>query len=168
MNHKIKNFLTFGLYDRLVKTECELIKAKEASYSYYSELKRSIEKIDIDQAIDAAIDNASILTDRNFSPSDYDLVTNQDYDFESFVTGDECVGERDVERLIKEHVEDYVYDIDKKFEDYYNAAEIDKEIRDSIGEMQGRFIKDTIKETCTEMLVDWCTRTAEAANKNKE
>ena len=149
MNHKIKNFLTFGLYDRLVKAECELIKAKEASYSYYSELKRSIEKIDIDQAIDAAIDNASILTDNNFSPSDYDLVSSNDYYFESFVDED------DVARVVESGMEDY-------------RQKIDQDIRDNIGEMQGRFIKDTVKEICTEMLVDWCTRTAEAANKNKE
>jgi hypothetical protein len=149
MNHKIKNFLTFGLYDRLVKTECELIKAKEASYSYYSELKRSIEKIDIDQAIDAAIDNSSILTDNNFSPSDYDLVSSNDYYFESFVDED------DVARVVESGMEDY-------------RQKIDQDIRDNIGEMQGRFIKDTVKEICTEMLVDWCTRTAEAANKNKE
>jgi len=149
MNHKIKNFLTFGLYDRLVKAECELIKAKEASYSYYSELKRSIEKIDVDQAIDAAIDNASILTDNNFSPSDYDLVSLHDYDFDTFMNDDE------VARVVESEMEDY-------------REKIDQDIRDNIGEMQGRFIKDTVKEICTEMLVDWCTRTAEAANKNKE
>lgn len=155
MNHKIKNFLTFGLYDRLVQAECDVINLKSKLSS-------------IDSTILEEIDGRGVLTEDNFSASDYDLVTHQDYDFDSFVTGDECVGEQDVERLIREHVEDYVYEVDKKFEDYYNATEIDQAIRDSIGEMQGGFIKDTVKEICTEMLVDWCTRTAEAANKNKE
>jgi hypothetical protein len=134
MNHKIKNFLTFGLYDRLVKAECDVINLKSKLSS-------------IDSTILEEIDARGVLTEDNFSPSDYDLVTHQEYDFDTFI--DE-------------------YDVNKKFEDYYNATEIDEAIRDSIGEMQGRFIKDTIKETCTEMLVDWCTRTAEAANKNKE
>ena len=134
MNHKIKNFLTFGLYDRLVKAECDVINLKSKLSS-------------IDSTILEEIDARGVLTEDNFSPSDYDLVTHQDYDFDTFI--DE-------------------YDVNKKFEDYYNATEIDEAIRDSIGEMQGRFIKDTIKETCTEMLVDWCTRTAEGANKNKE
>ena len=134
MNHKIKNFLTFGLYDRLVKAECDVINLKSKLSS-------------IDSTILEEIDGRGVLTEDSFSPSDYDLVTNQDYDFDSFV--DE-------------------YDVNKKFEDYYTASEMDEAIRDSIGEMQGRFIKDTVKEICTEMLVDWCTRTAEAANKNKE
>jgi hypothetical protein len=155
MNHKIKNFLTFGLYDRLVKAECDVINLKSKLSS-------------IDSTILEEIDGRGVLTEDSFSASDYDLVTHQDYDFDSFVTGDECVGEQDVERLIREHVEDYVYDVDKKFEDYYNATEIDEMVRDAVAASQLKFIKDTIKETCTEMLVDWCTRTAEAANKNKE
>jgi multidrug efflux pump subunit AcrB len=56
--------------------------------------------------------------------------------------------------------------VENEMEDY--REKIDQDIRDNISEMQGRFIKDTVKEICTEMLVDWCTRTAEAANKNKE
>jgi hypothetical protein len=141
MNHKIKNFLTFGLYDRLVKAECEVIN-----------LKSKISDLDIQSTVEDIIRNDGIVDDEirnNFSPSDYDLVTTDDYDFDTFMNDDE------VARVVENEMEDY-------------REKIDQDIRDNISEMQGRFIKDTVKEICTEMLVDWCTRTAEAANKNKE
>ncbi len=141
MNHKIKNFLTFGLYDRLFKAECEVIN-----------LKSKISDLDIQSTVEDIIRNDGIVDDEirnNFSPSDYDLVTTDDYDFDTFMNDDE------VARVVENEMEDY-------------REKIDQDIRDNISEMQGRFIKDTVKEICTEMLVDWCTRTAEAANKNKE
>lgn len=136
MNHKIKNFLTFGMYDRLVQAECQVIKLKEA-----------ISKIDVDQAIDAAIDNASILTDNNFSPSDYDLVSSNDYDFDDFSTSD---------------------DLERKLEDYYNADEVNDIIVSEVKESQNELVESMVKKVCTDMLVDWCKRTAEAANKQEE
>ena len=145
MKNTIKNFLTFGLYNRV----CE---AEKQSQSYYSELKRSIEKIDVDQAIDAAIDNASILTDNNFSPSDYDLVSSDDYDFDSFVTDDDVVDESRVERIIQNYLEDY-----------HDAEEMDTAIKEGIKEHQGELVESMVKKVCKDMLIDWCQRTAEAA-----
>lgn len=145
MKNTIKNFLTFGLYNRV----CE---AEKQSQSYYSELKRSIDNIDISVAVEEEINNQDILTGHNFSPSDYDLVSSDDYDFDSFVTDDDVVDESRVERIIQNYLEDY-----------HDAEEMDKAIRDSIGEMQGRFIEETVKKVCKDMLIDWCQRTAEAA-----
>jgi hypothetical protein len=150
MKNTIKNFLTFGLYNRV----CE---AEKQSQSYYSELKRSIEKIDVDQAIDAAIDNASILTDNNFSPSDYDLVSSDDYDFDSFVTDDDVVDESRVERIIQNYLEDY-----------HDAEEMDTAIKEGIEEHQGELVESMVKKVCKDMLVDWCQRTIIAAHKKQE
>jgi hypothetical protein len=123
---------------RLDEAECKIINLRE-----------SVSGIDVDSQVEDEINRRNILTEDNFSPSDYDLVSSNDYYFESFVDED------DVARVVESGMEDY-------------RQKIDQDIRDNIGEMQGRFIKDTVKEICTEMLVDWCTRTAEAANKNKE
>ena len=37
-----------------------------------------------------------------------------------------------------------------------------------IEQAQGLVIIQTVKQVCTEMLVDWCKRTAEAADKQQE
>jgi len=144
MKSTIKNFLTFGLYNRVCEVE-------KKSTSYYSELKRSIEDLDIDSQVEDEINRRNILTEDNFSPCDYDLVSSDDYDFDSFATE-----------------EDVVDEVRARLEDYVDRNEIDEMVRDAVAASQLKFIKDTIKETCTEMLVDWCKRTAEAADKQQE
>lgn len=143
MKNTIKNFLTFGLYNRV----CE---AEKQSQSYYSELKRSIDNIDISVAVEEEINNQDILTSHNFSPSDYDLVSSDDYDFDSFV-------DTDVEDTIRDYLADY-----------HDAADMDKAIKEGIKEHQGELVKSMVKKVCTEMLIDWCKRTAEAADKQEE
>ena len=113
MFNKMKNILTFGLYNRLVQAECDLIKAKEASYSYYSELKRTIENLDIDGAVEEEINKRDILTQDNFSPSDFDIVTSDDYDFDDFMTRDDVedetrglVHEDDIHNVIENKIDD--------------------------------------------------------------
>jgi hypothetical protein len=82
MFNKMINILTFGLYNRLVEAERQ-------AQSYYSELKRMIENLDIDGAVEEEINKRDILTQDNFSPSDFDIVTSDDYDFDSFLSTDD-------------------------------------------------------------------------------
>ena len=86
---KIRNFLTFGLYNRVVEAERQ-------AQSYYSELKRMIENLvhesDIEDAVEEEINKRSILTEDNFCPSDYDCVVEGDYDLsdlDTFLTEDD-------------------------------------------------------------------------------
>lgn len=82
---KIRNFLTFGLYNRVVEAERQ-------AQSYYSELKRMIEESDIEDAVEEEINKRSILTEDNFCPSDYDCVVEGDYDLsdlDTFLTEDD-------------------------------------------------------------------------------
>jgi hypothetical protein len=134
MNHKIKNFFTFGVYDRLVKAECEVIKLREA-----------VSNINVSDAVYDEINNQDILTANNFSPSDYDLVSSDDYDFDSFV-------DTDVEDTIRDYLADY-----------HDAAEMDTAIKEGIKEHQGELVESMVKKVCKDMLIDWCQRTAEAA-----
>ena len=120
MFNKMKNILTFGLYNRLVQAECDLIKAKESSYSYYSELKRTIENLDIDDAVEEEINKRDILTQDNFSPSDFDIVTSDDYDFDSFVSTD-----------------------DYKFDDFMDYDDVQKELTGLVHESE---IKEVIEK----------------------
>lgn len=139
MNHKIKNFFTFGVYDRLVKAECEVIN-----------LKSKLSDLDIQSTVEDIIRNDGIVDDEirnNFSPSDYDLVTTDDYDFDDFSTDD---------------------DLERKLEDYYDADEVNDIIIKEVKESQGELVESMVKKVCTEMLVDWCERTAKAANKQEE
>lgn len=144
MKSTIKNLLTFGLYNRVCEVE-------KKSTSYYSELKRSIEDLDIDSHVEEEINSRNILTEDNFSPCDYDLVSSDDYDFDSFAT------EEDVADEVRARLEDYV-----------DRNEIDEMVRDAVAASQLKFIEDRVKKVCTEMLVDWCKRTAEAAEKQEE
>ncbi len=144
MKSTIKNLLTFGLYNRVCEVE-------KKSTSYYSELKRSIEDLDIDSQVEEEINSRNILTEDNFSPCDYDLVSSDDYDFDSFAT------EEDVADEVRARLEDYV-----------DRNEIDEMVRDAVAASQLKFIEDRVKKVCTEMLVDWCKRTAEAAEKQEE
>ena len=129
MFNKMKNILTFGLYNRLVQAECDLIKAKEASYSYYSELKRTIENLDIDDAVEEEINKRDILTQDNFSPSDFDIVTKDDYDFDSFVSTDDYSFDdfMDYDDVQKEltglvHESEIKEVIEKKIDDGFKSA----------------------------------------------
>lgn len=143
MNHKIKNFFTFGVYDRLVKAECEVINLKE-----------SIASIDVDSQVEDEINRRNVLTEDNFSPSDYDLVSSDDYDFDYFMN------ESDVRN-----------DIDNALDDYHESRvkeEMDRAIKKGIEESQGAFLEVMVKKVCIEMLIDWCERTAKAANKQEE
>jgi hypothetical protein len=149
MNHKIKNFFTFGVYDRLVKAECEVIN-----------LKSKLSDLDIQSTVEDIIRNDGIVDDEirnNFSPSDYDLVTTDDYDFDSFVTDDDVVDESRVERIIQNYLEDY-----------HDAAEMDTAIKEGIKEHQGELVESMVKKVCKDMLVDWCQRTIIAAHKKQE
>ena len=141
MNHKIKNFLTFGMYDRLVQAECEVIQLKEAI--------SKVQSTDIDSMIEDEISRRNILTEDNFSPSDYDLVQSYDYDFDTFMNEDEVA--REVEVRIDEF-----------------KSEMFDEVKNQVEDAQKLVIIQTVKQVCTEMLVDWCKRTAEAANKQEE
>ena len=128
MNHKIKNFFTFGVYDRLVKAECEVIKLKE-----------SIASIDVDSQVEDEINRRNVLTEDNFSPSDYDLVSSDDYDFDYFMN------ESDVRN-----------DIDNAIDSF--------DVTDKIDEAISEVTESMVKKVCTEMLIDWCERTAKAAD----
>lgn len=150
MKNTIKNFLTFGLYNKVCEVE------KKAT-SYYSELKRSIEDLDIDSQVEEEINRRNVLTEDNFSPHDYDLVSSCDYDFDSFVTEDDVVDESRVERIIQTYLDDY-----------HDAEEMDEAIKEAIEDANGELIGSMVKKVCTEMLVDWCKRTAEAADKQQE
>ena len=142
MKNTIKNFLTFGLYNRV----CE---AEKQSQSYYSELKRSIENIDVDSQVEEEINSRNILTEDNFSPCNYDLVSSDDYDFGEFVSED------DVAREVEVRIDEY-------------KSEMFDDVKKQIEQAQGLVIIQTVKQVCTEMLVNWCKRTAEAANKQEE
>ena len=150
MKNTIKNFLTFGLYNKVCEVE-------KKSTSYYSELKRSIEDLDIDSQVEDEINRRNVLTEDNFDPYNYDLVSQNDYNFDSFITEDDSVGEQDVERIVREYLEDY-----------HNAQEMDEAIKENIKDAQSELIESMVKKVCTEMLVDWCQRTAEAAEKQEE
>ena len=85
MNHKIKNFLTFGVYDRLVKAECEVIKLKESI--------SAIEQEDVADMVEEEINKRSILTEDNFCPGDYDCIVEGEYDLsdlDTFLTEDDA------------------------------------------------------------------------------
>ena len=144
--YKIKNFFTFGLMKRLDEAECKIINLRE-----------KVSGMDVESEVEEIINRDDILTAHNFSPSDYDLVSSDDYDFDSFITEDDSVGEQDVERLIRQYLEDY-----------HDAEEMDKAIKEGIEDAQGELIESMVKKVCTEMLIDWCKRTAEAANKQEE
>ena len=137
--YKIKNFFTFGLMKRLDEAECKIINLRE-----------SVSGIDVDSQVEDEINRRNILTEDNFSPSDYDLVSSDDYDFDSFV-------DTDVEDTIRDYLADY-----------HDAASMDTAIKEGIEEHQGELVKSMVKKVCTEMLVDWCERTAKAANKQEE
>tara|TARA_R100000315_G_C5206796_1_gene122317 strand:- start:83 stop:580 length:498 start_codon:yes stop_codon:yes gene_type:complete len=139
MKSTIKNFLTFGLYNKVCEVE-------KKSTSYYSELKRSIEDLDIDSQVEEEINRRNVLTEDNFSPSNYSLVQDDDWDFDSFATQEDAADE-----------------VNARLEDYYDVAQMDEAIRDAVAASQLKFIEDTVKKVCTQMLVDWCRRTAEAA-----
>ena len=119
MNHKIKNFFTFGVYDRLVKAECEVIKLKE-----------SIASIDVDSQVEDEINRRNVLTEDNFSPSDYDLVSSDDYDFDYFMN------ENDVRNDIDNAIDSFDVTETKAFTDGINAA-----VHDNIEETYGKVIK---------------------------
>ena len=146
MFNKMKNILTFGLYNRLVQAECDLIKAKEASYSYYSELKRTIENLDIDGAVEEEINKRDILTQDNFSPSDYDIVTKDDYDFDSFVSTDDY------------NFDDFMDydDVQKELAGLVHESEIEEVIekknRKEIDNSVERIINDTILDLAHKVL----------------
>lgn len=128
MFNKMKNILTFGLYNRVIEAERQ-------AQSYYSELKRMIENLDIDGAVEEEINKRDILTQDNFSPSDFDIVTKDDYDFDSFVSTDDysfddfmdyddvqkelagLVHESEIEEVIKKEIDEgFKSAIDKSLE----------------------------------------------------
>ena len=146
LTYKIKNFFTFGLMKRLDEAECKIINLRE-----------TVSDLDIDSQVEEEINRRNVLTEDNFSPSDYDLVSSDDYDFDSFITEDDSVGEEDVEKIVRDYLEDY-----------HNAQEMDEAIKEAIEDAQGELIESMVKKVCTEMLVDWCQRTAEAADKQEE
>ena len=146
LTYKIKNFFTFGLMKRLDEAECKIINLREA-----------VSDLDIDSQVEDEINRRNILTEDNFSPSDYDLVSSDDYDFDSFITEDDAVDEQDVEKIVRDYLEDY-----------HDAREMDEAIKENIKDAQGELIESMVKKVCTEMLVDWCQRTAEAADKQQE
>jgi hypothetical protein len=146
LTYKIKNFFTFGLMKRLDEAECKIINLREA-----------VSDLDIDSQVEDEINRRNILTEDNFSPSDYDLVSSDDYDFDSFITEDDSVGEQDVEKIVRDYLEDY-----------HDAQEMDEAIKENIKDAQGELIESMVKKVCTEMLVDWCQRTAEAADKQQD
>jgi hypothetical protein len=146
LTYKIKNFFTFGLMKRLDEAECKIINLREA-----------VSDLDIDSQVEDEINRRNILTEDNFSPSDYDLVSSDDYDFDSFITEDDAVDEQDVEKIVRDYLEDY-----------HDAQEMDEAIKEAIEDAQGELIESMVKKVCTEMLVDWCQRTAEAADKQQE
>ena len=146
LTYKIKNFFTFGLMKRLDEAECKIINLRE-----------TVSDLDIDSQVEEEINRRNVLTEDNFSPSDYDLVSSDDYDFDSFITEDDSVGEQDVEKIVRDYLEDY-----------HDAQEMDEAIKEAIEDAQGELIESMVKKVCTEMLVDWCQRTAEAANKQEE
>jgi predicted small metal-binding protein len=131
---------------RLDEAECKIINLREA-----------VSDLDIDSQVEDEINRRNILTEDNFSPSDYDLVSSDDYDFDSFITEDDSVGEQDVEKIVRDYLEDY-----------HDAQEMDEAIKENIKDAQGELIESMVKKVCTEMLVDWCQRTAEAADKQQE
>ena len=140
--YKIKNFFTFGLMKRLDEAECKIINLRE-----------KVSGMDIQSTVEDIIRNDGIIEDEirnNFNPSDYDLVTTDDYDFDSFVDTD-----------VEDTIRDYLVD-------YHDAAEMDTAIKEGIKEHQGELVESMVKKVCTEMLVDWCERTAKAANKQEE
>ena len=146
LTYKIKNFFTFGLMKRLDEAECKIINLRE-----------TVTDLDIDSQVEEEINRRNVLTEDNFSPSDYDLVSSDDYDFDSFITEDDSVGEEDVEKIVRDYLEDY-----------HDAQEMDEAIKEAIEDAQGELIESMVKKVCTEMLVDWCQRTAEAADKQQE
>ncbi len=113
MFNKMINILTFGLYNRLVEAERQ-------AQSYYSELKRMIENLDIDGAVEEEINKRDVLTQDNFSPSDFDIVTSDDYDFDSFVSTD-----------------------DYKFDDFMDYDDVQKELTGLVHESE---IKEVIEK----------------------
>ena len=122
MFNKMKNILTFGLYNRLVEAERQ-------AQSYYSELKRTIENLDIDGAVEEEINKRDILTQDNFSPSDFDIVTKDDYDFDSFVSTDDYSFDdfMDYDDVQKEltglvHESEIKEVIEKKIDDGFKSA----------------------------------------------
>ena len=144
--YKIKNFFTFGLMKRLDEAECKIINLRE-----------KVSGMDVESEVEEIINRDDILTAHNFSPSDYDLVSSDDYDFDSFVTDDDVVDESRVERIVQNYLEDY-----------HDAEEMDTAIKEGIEDAQIDHIKNMVKIVCTEMLVDWCKRTAEAEDKQEE
>tara|TARA_R100001082_G_scaffold71196_2_gene40585 strand:+ start:84 stop:554 length:471 start_codon:yes stop_codon:yes gene_type:complete len=146
LTYKIKNFFTFGLMKRLDEAECKIINLRE-----------KVSDMDVESEVEEIINRESILTEGNFDPSDYDLVSSNDYDFDSFITEDDSVGEQDVEKIVKEYLEDY-----------HDAKEMDEAIKEAIEDAQIDHIKNMVKIVCTEMLIDWCKRTAEAEDKQEE
>jgi len=144
--YKIKNFFTFGLMKRLDEAECKIINLRE-----------KVSGMDVESEVEEIINRDGILTESNFSPSDYDLVSSDDYDFDSFITEDDSVGEQDVEKIVRDYLEDY-----------HDAEEMDEAIKEGIEDAQGVILEVKVKKVCTEMLIDWCKRTAEAANKQEK
>ena len=131
---------------RLDEAECKIINLRE-----------KVSDMDVESEVEEIINRESILTEGNFDPSDYDLVSSNDYDFDSFITEDDSVGEQDVEKIVKEYLEDY-----------HDAKEMDEAIKEAIEDAQIDHIKNMVKIVCTEMLIDWCKRTAEAEDKQEE
>ena len=171
MFNKMKNILTFGLYNRLVEAESTLWTLADS----YSELKRradglesDIENLDIDGAVEEEINKRDILTHGHFDPSDYDIVTSNDYDFDSFVSTndydfDDFMTRSDVEDecklTIEEATDGLVHEddihnvIENKIDDGFKTAidnSADRIINDNILELAIRF-EDNIRKITTEL-----------------
>ena len=160
MFNKMKNILTFGLYNRLVEAESTLWTLADS----YSELKRradglesDIENLDIDGAVEEEINKRDILTHGHFDPSDYDIVTSNDYDFDDFMTRsdveDECklTIEEATDGLV--HEDDIHNVIENKIDDGFKTAidnSADRIINDNILELAIRF-EDNIRKITTEL-----------------
>jgi len=156
MFNKMKNILTFGLYNRLVEAEStlwtladkysELKRRSDSLESDIEEMIQDIENLDIDGAVEEEINKRDILTQDNFSPSDYDIVTKDDYDFDSFVSTDDY------------NFDDFMDydDVQKELAGLVHESEIEEVIekknRKEIDNSVERIINDTILDLAHKVL----------------
>ena len=107
---------------------------------------QDIENLDIDGAVEEEINKRDILTQDNFSPSDFDIVTKDDYDFDSFVSTDDY------------NFDDFMDydDVQKELAGLVHESEIEEVIekknRKEIDNSVERIINDTILDLAHKVL----------------
>ena len=101
----IYNILTLGMFGKIEKLNKQTILNSESIRNNNVELTKEIErlekfltesiKLDVEEAVESAVDNIDIESEvsnalsNNFSPSDYDIVCEGDYDLDNIMSEDD-------------------------------------------------------------------------------